>query len=178
MDFLSFLCRHYRDQEKYPYPKNNSLIPSLAKYLSTAGMGDPLKKVYTVTERDDYFGVWLALVVESVLPKLKWDEDYNTLVKIKSTSSMDGFPLAVGVQTILRQLSVNATRDFLRTLSHYTRTGILETFQAKKVNAQQMSKTVNAILFSRMFEEIADIPRPVMEEFFPSFIYDCLENAA
>ena len=139
-------------------------------------MSDPMKKVYTQSEHEEYFGVWLALVVESILPKLKWDGDFNTLVKIKSTSSMDGYPLVAGAQTILRQLGVNATRDFLRTLSHFTRTSILEAFHGKKPNSHFTSKAVNAILFTRMFEEVAEIPRPVMEEFFPSFIYDCLEN--
>ena len=73
---LTSVEAHYRDPDNTPYPggENESVFDELTPYLETAGINDPLTKIYATTRLVNGFGAVHFMFVISQLPKLMYNK--------------------------------------------------------------------------------------------------------
>lgn len=169
---LTDIRRHYHNSEKYPYPqKDNPLLPELGKYLTAAGIYDPMAQIYVTVDALPHMGLWLALFVLTEVPRLVYDRDFSSLVRRRAADQLDGAPLIAGLATVLRQLHPTVTREMLAFIGQYVRTHVQICFGASKPTPLP-AEVVNVLLLTRDLVAAANVPRRVLDGFIPNYIFD------
>jgi len=184
---------HYRSPAEKPYPaSDNPLLGSLSKLLEASGLSDPLNKIYVVTEPVESLPVLLMFFVITYMSKVQWDPEFATLVRRKATFALDGMPLVVGVWTLLKQFHPSYTRQLLAYLGQFVRStvhGVLHKADlsslahsgggGKKGSSEPMGslmplEVTNTLLFINMLAKVGKLPRSVVAEFIPSYLFDSI----
>ena len=125
---LNDIRAHYRDPEK-PYPGNgNPTLADLSKFLEATGMNEPLTKIYLTSEQLDNFPLFLLSFLLRYLPKMKYDQDFGSLMRKNRKDYLDGAPIVVGIVTVLKQLHPSYTSQLLAFLGQYVRYYYLSVF--------------------------------------------------
>ncbi|XP_071441255.1 WASH complex subunit 5 isoform X2 [Hetaerina americana] len=119
---------HYKDPTNKPYPKDdNPLLYELSLYLDWAGLGDPMAKIYVTTRNLQHISLLSFLFLAHCLPKLQYVKNAGGLMCRKSSDPLDGVPLVVGLQTLLRQFHPEVKQKFLAYIGQYIRSHLLAT---------------------------------------------------
>ncbi|CAB4023119.1 WASH complex subunit strumpellin, partial [Paramuricea clavata] len=140
---------HYQDPNK-PYPSEESpLMSEVSTYLESAGIHDPLKKIYITTQRTGYLPLLTALCVISQLPKLVYVKQLSGMVPRKPGDTVDFAPFVVGIITALKQYHVETTHQFLACLGQYVRSSVDSAASGKA--AEFPDEVVNALAFFEDF---------------------------
>ncbi|XP_068618614.1 WASH complex subunit 5 isoform X2 [Battus philenor] len=101
-----------------------SLMIDLDEYLVRCGISDPFEKIYMKNIQEFLnidMGRVLAIVLISQLIKLQISYTTGDLVTKKPGENIDGFPLLVGVYTLLRQSKTTSTEVFIESLCNYAK---------------------------------------------------------
>jgi WASH complex subunit strumpellin len=162
---------HYNDPT-LPYPgEDNPLLQDLTSYLETAGISDPLTKIYVTTARLEVFPLMHFFFVLSQLPKLNYVKSVGSLICKKQTDPLDGPPFVVGTLTLLRQYHTDCADRFLELMGQYVRT-VIRTVASKDKVTELPPDIVNTMVYVEDFITFAKIPRKIVESHIPSYIFD------
>jgi len=119
--------------------------------------------------------------------------NFGALIRKKSKFPLDGVPLAVGLACILRQFHPSYTRSVLSYLGQFVRNHLHHLFSIENTDNYQLSITTSTTLTSKsMISEVpkeilnilifieqlchySSIPRNIVHEFIPPYIFDALK---
>ncbi|XP_046858069.1 WASH complex subunit 5-like [Xenia sp. Carnegie-2017] len=161
---------HYQDPNK-PYPsEENPLMSELSTYLESAGIHDPLKKIYITTQRIGYLPLLTMLCVVSQLPKVVYVKHLAGMVARKPGDAVDCAPFVVGIITALKQYHVETTHQFLACLGQYVRSLVDSNANGKVPELQD--EVINTLAFFEDFLHYSKLSRKVAEEHVPMYLLD------
>ena len=164
---------HYRDPSKPQPQESNPLLTNLSSLLVTCGMDDPFAKVYITTDPLEGLPVLLLLFLCSYAGKFRYDSDFGTLVRSKSTYPLDGWPVSAGMSTLLRQFHPSYTSSVLAYIGQFVRTtvqGVLSEVGGKLSSLPK--EVVNAVVFASMLAEATRVGREELFEHVPQFLVE------
>lgn len=169
---LTAVEAHYKDPSN-PYPgEDNAIMYELTPYLETAGINDPLTKIYVTTTVVTNFGLTHFLFIISQLSKLMYNKSVGSMLSRKLSEPLDGPPFIAGCITLLRQFHSDNTDQCLAYMGQYVRS-LLDTQTAGKEKTLELSQeVVNALSFLEEFTFYSRLPRRAVERFIPSYIFD------
>ncbi|KAK2181203.1 hypothetical protein NP493_407g06015 [Ridgeia piscesae] len=156
---LTDIQRHYQDPS-LPYPKEeNPLMFELTSYLESAGVSNPLTKIYITTKRLSYLPIFNFLFVVSQLPKLVYLKSIGELICKKTSDPIDGVPFIHGIITLLKQFHSDDTDQFLALIGQYVRS-MVEASQSSKV-PELPPEVINMLVFIEDFIYYSGFSRKV-----------------
>jgi WASH complex subunit strumpellin len=117
---------HYRSRGNTNYPDKDGglLLEELTKYLERAGVSDPMSKVYVTSEPLEYLPAALLLFLVTYMSKFQYNCHFGSLVREKDKYPIDGFPMAAGICTIMKQMHPDYLQQFLAMVGQYVRSMI------------------------------------------------------
>ncbi|XP_026762706.2 WASH complex subunit 5 [Galleria mellonella] len=107
---------------EYKSKVSSTLMHNLEDYLVRCGIYDPFDKIYLKFSQEfmNYnISQILAIVLISQLPKLQICYTTGDLVSKKPGENVDGYPLLVGIYTLLRQTRIDNIDTFVDFLCNY-----------------------------------------------------------
>jgi len=161
---------HYNTPDSKPYP-GSSILPDISKYLETAGINNPITKIYITTEPLEGLPCLMFLFVLSQVMKLEWSSTANTLVAVQKGAQLDGAPFVVGVITIMKQFHSSHTHTFLGYLGQYVRSSISST-EAVGREVKITPIVSKVLLFLEEFCKFGAVSRKAIDSIVPSYIFD------
>uniref|UniRef100_A0A8C4QPA4 WASH complex subunit 5 n=1 Tax=Eptatretus burgeri TaxID=7764 RepID=A0A8C4QPA4_EPTBU len=172
---LAEVQAHYKDPS-LPYPKeDNLLLSELVAYLDTAGINNPLNKIYITTKRLPFFPLINFAFVLAQLPRVQFNK--AQLMCRRGTEALDWPPLVVGLLTLLKQFHPRNTEQFLGLLGQFARS-ILEQASASQKVLEMPTDVTGALVFLEDFVQYAQLPRKVSEAHVPSYVLDGFRTIA
>uniref|UniRef100_UPI00359007A0 WASH complex subunit 5 n=1 Tax=Myxine glutinosa TaxID=7769 RepID=UPI00359007A0 len=173
---LAEVQAHYKDPS-LPYPKeDNLLLSELAAYLDTAGINNPLNKIYITTKRLPFFPLINFVFVLAQLPRVQLNKAQRVMCR-RGTEALDWPPLVVGILTLLKQFHGRNTEQFLGLLGQFARS-ILEQASASQKVLEMPTDVTGALVFLEDFVQYAQLPRKVSEAHVPSYVLDGFRTIA
>jgi WASH complex subunit strumpellin len=166
---------HYHKAETHPFPKaSNPLLPLMSDMLEHMGLTNPMLKIYVTRDSMPLLDLWLALVVLNVAPRMTYDSDFQTLVKVpgnkRDTLGLDGTPFCAGLATVLKQLHPRVFRSVMAFLGQYVRTSI-HTVLASKTPGVKPPGVVNTVIVMETVCDMLGIDQSVLHTFIPEFVH-------
>ncbi|XP_013172384.1 PREDICTED: WASH complex subunit strumpellin isoform X1 [Papilio xuthus] len=132
---LSELKSRKSDPQNIPL----SLIHDLDEYLVRCGINSPSEKVY-IKHAQEFsntdMGRIMAIVLISQLSKLQICYCTGDLITRKPGENIDGFPLLVGIYTLLRQSKMDSIDVFIDTLCSYAKVSSLAKLKTTEVSVE------------------------------------------
>jgi WASH complex subunit strumpellin len=172
---------HYRDPEKFNYPgkDDNSLLFETTSLLEACGMDDPLQKIYVTSDPLEGLPQLLFLFLISYLPKLEYDANFGTLMRLKGSYPLDGLPLAIGTASLLKQFHPSTTKLLISYLGQFVKCTVQTALQECDASSSKAvdipSEVVNTLIFIDMLCQYCGLPRSVVYAFVPPYIFDCIK---
>lgn len=168
---------HAKDPERFSCPDTETtpLFSELSKYLESAGLSNPMEKIYFTTDPLPEISTFLCLLCISQLPNLYWVKRVGVTHKSRKELKKDGYVFVVGLITFLKQLHPLHTQEFVAFVAQYIKSLVL--FHSKKpVPATEFPRELkDAILFMKEFYIVSQIPRQVMQQYLPVYILESME---
>jgi hypothetical protein len=112
---------------------------------------------------------------------LEYDVNFGALVRKKAIYPLDGIPLAVGLACLLQQLHPATTRKLMAYLGQFVRTSIQTVFGANEVDVKAVEvpkEVLNTLIFMNQLCYYASVPRSMVYEFVPPYIFDAIRFGA
>jgi WASH complex subunit strumpellin len=159
---------HYADPSK-PYPGDH-IMAELGEYVDSAGISNPLAKIYVTTKKLRYFPVTVFFYVVSQLQRLVYLKSVGSLVARKPGDDVDGPPFVTGVITLLKQFHSTHTHRFLAYMGQYVRTHIELQNEAKQ--ADLSAEVLTALVFLDEFCLYGGSTRKAVTVFVPEYLFD------
>ncbi|KAI0224187.1 hypothetical protein LSAT2_024791 [Lamellibrachia satsuma] len=173
---LTDIQRHYQDPS-LPYPKEeNPLMFELTSYLESAGISNPLTKIYITTKRLSCLPLFNFLFIVSQLPKLVYLKSIGELICKKPSDPIDGVPFIHGIITLLKQFHSDDTDQFLALVGQYVRS-MVAAAQSSKV-PELPPEVINMLVFIEDFIYYSGLSRKVAEAYIPTYIFDQFRGQA
>lgn len=166
---INDVSAHYSRPDSKPYP-GNPVLPDISQYLETAGINDPLTKIYITSEPLEGIAVLMFLFVLAQTEKLTWSSQMSTLTSSDKKAPLDGAPLVMGVITILRQFHSSHTHTFLAYLGQYVRANIKSSSSSK--GSAIPANVTKVLLFLEEFCRFSYTSRKAVDAIVPSYIFD------
>ncbi|KAK3253255.1 hypothetical protein CYMTET_37489 [Cymbomonas tetramitiformis] len=178
---LTDIQAHYKNPESKPYPEASPILPEVAKYLTTAGIHNPISQIYITTDPLDDLPVLAFLFTLTQLPKYYVDSHLSVLApkgrKSGPSGTLDCCPLVIGVLTLLRQFHSSHTQTFIQYMAQYIRV-LLQPAKGGGSNDQRSPnsafsvETACAIQFLEDLTRYGQIAREVVQMYVPPFVID------
>jgi WASH complex subunit strumpellin len=173
---LTDIREHFRKPNERPYPsKNNPLLAELAEYLETAGIVNPIDKVYVTSEPIEDIGLLMCLFVIAHIQKFTYDPSIDCLVSKKKDDNLDGTPFVVGIITVLRQFHPSERELFLAYLGQYVRSNI-DTLNLDKKGTEIPIDVKFVLRFLQSFCRFSGLSSKVVEVHIPSYLFAKLDS--
>ncbi|XP_037973203.2 WASH complex subunit 5 [Plutella xylostella] len=107
-----------------PPKVSTELMHNLDNYLTRCGLYDPFSKIYVKSAPEftnSDISSLLAILIISQYPRLQLCHTTGDLVTKKPGDNIDGYPLLVGVNTLLHQAATNNVDHFINFLCNYAK---------------------------------------------------------
>jgi len=184
---------YYRDPINNPYPNkkkndgnssssvnneeedDNPLLFEVAKYLEHVGLNDPFVKIYVAGETvEDFSAVMFFFVLRQVF-KFSFDGHLGNKPK-SDKKQIDDTPFVVGIITLLHQFQVQHRRsivhEFIGYLGQFIRSYLDDFMNSNDSKGTGFpEEVVKVILFLEIFSYMGNIPRTLIEEYVPAYIF-------
>lgn len=127
---LSDVRKYLRDptNQPAPMPKGSDLIPNFAELMSNIGRVDPLSTIYVTSRTLEHLPLMLALFTIAISSKLKYSPKFASSIRANESVEADGYVLAVGLVTVLKQFHPSYLRIYLDALSQFIRSNVHYSF--------------------------------------------------
>lgn len=98
----------------------------------------------------------------------------------KGVIPLDGVPLAVGLACLLKQFHPSYTQKLMSYLGQFVRSNLQQVFSDTdgKVVQEVPREILNMLVFMDQLCHYSSVPRSVVHEFVPPYIFDALRFAA
>ncbi|CAK1586117.1 unnamed protein product [Parnassius mnemosyne] len=152
-----------------------TLIHDLDEYLVRCGINEPFEKVYVKHAqefRNADLGRILAIVLISQLSKLHLCYSTGDLISKKAGDNIDGFPLLVGIYTLLRQGKIESIEEFVDTLCKYAKVTTL----IKLKSSESSNESVFTLRILQMFYETFNYKFQKIEDKLPLSLLTSVPN--
>jgi WASH complex subunit strumpellin len=71
MSLINEVNNHFEEPVNNPYPdEENPLLYELNPYLECVGLTEPLKKIYVMTNKSEYIGFFVAMLIIAQISKI------------------------------------------------------------------------------------------------------------
>jgi WASH complex subunit strumpellin len=172
---------HYQQPGEVPYPAN-PIIPSIAEYLESTGINNPLSKIYITTEPLEYLALLLFLFTLQHVRLLSWHEKFSTLTCTNKNIGLDGASFCTGIITLLKQFHSVHTHNYISYLGQFVRSLISanETVStsSNKLSSNLPAEVISVLLFLEELCKFSHIPRSAIESVLPSYIFHRFPHTA
>ncbi|XP_065890140.1 WASH complex subunit 5-like [Dysidea avara] len=169
---LSAVEAHYKDPS-HPYPgEDNTVIYELTPYVESAGIHDPLTKIYATLKPVQWLTNVMFVFILTQLTKLAYHKSVGGMFCKNPKEPLDGAPFVTGCLTFLRQFHSNHTEECLTLLGQYIRSMVDAQHTGKEKSADLSSDVVNVLFFLEEFIHYSHMPRKVVEQHIPTYIFD------
>jgi len=152
------------------------MVEELSTIMTCLGEYDLKTSLLKSSQTLEGLPVLLLLFVISCMSKLEFDKDFSTLIRCKAEYPIDGWPLVVGVGTLLKQFHYSYTKSFLALISQYIKSLIknkTETKQLKTDDKNQLSiELKNTIIFVSQMGTIGCWSRSMLFEYIPQHLLE------
>ena len=178
----SLVCdirEHYRDAEKPIPSESNGVMEQAATLLDSNGCSDPLQKIYVTTDALEGLPVLLLLFSCSYMNKFTYSTDFGTLIRSKASYPLDGWPLSVGMSTLLKQFHPSYAQNVLAYLGQYVRSSVTAGAAAAAAasngaDAGVGKDVVNTLVFGRQLAETMKLSSEELHVHFPQYLMESL----
>ncbi|EDV23219.1 uncharacterized protein TRIADDRAFT_27621 [Trichoplax adhaerens] len=168
---LMDIQKHYSDPN-LPYPgEDNPLLFELTTYLETAGIANPLKKIYVTMNNIPHLSLFIFSFVLAQLPKLTFVKSAGGLFCKKVNDPCDGAPFVAGIVTLLQQFHTKNTDVFLQLIAQYLRS-VMDSSSSTTKSSDLSPDVTNCFVFLDNFIHYANIPRKNIEAIFPDYVFN------
>jgi WASH complex subunit strumpellin len=121
---------------------------------------------------------------------LEYDINFGALIRKKSKFPLDGVPLAVGLACILKQFHPSYTKSLLCYLGQFIRNHLHLLFSTENfdtitsssstttkggISSEVPKEILNILIFIEQLCHYSSIPRNIVHEFIPPYIFDALK---
>jgi len=97
-------------------------------------------------------------------------------VRKKSQYPLDGAPLAVGLACLLKQFHPSYTKKLLSYLGQFVRSNLQQVFSDVDTKTLEVPREIlNMLIFMQQLCHHTSVPRSVVHEFVPPYIFDALK---
>uniref|UniRef100_A0A6B2KWZ9 WASH complex subunit strumpellin n=1 Tax=Arcella intermedia TaxID=1963864 RepID=A0A6B2KWZ9_9EUKA len=160
---------HYRNPDKsYPGGEQSIVFEEIGEYLESAGLNDPMGKIYvTITADLDFAGILFILLLKQV-SKFTFDAQLGMKPK-KEKNLQDDAPFAVGLLTVMQQLHSSVLPSFIGLMGQYIRHNINEHVESNKATSYP-PEAKNMLLFLEILTKFGSIPNTIIEDAIPAYI--------
>jgi hypothetical protein len=111
-----------------------------------------------------------------VFTQVDYDPNFGTLTRKKTKFPLDGIPLVIGVSCLLKQFHPAYTEKLLSCLGQYVRSSLQDVFFEADTKAVEVPKEViNILVFMEQLCLYSSIPRSIVYNFVPPYIFDALK---
>ncbi len=174
---LADIREHFRKPTERPYPaKDNPLLAELSEYLETAGMANPLDKIYVTSEPLEDVGLLMCLFVVAHIQRFQYDGAIDCLVSKKKDDNLDGTPFVVGIITVLKQFHPSEKELFIAYLGQYVRSNI-DALNLDKKGTEIPADVKFLLRFLQSFCRFAGLSTKVVEVYIPSYLFAKIDSA-
>ncbi|XP_053606278.1 WASH complex subunit 5 isoform X2 [Plodia interpunctella] len=145
---------------------SNNMLRNLEKYLERCGIYQPFEKIYLKPTQEFLnmdIGRVLAILLISQLSKLQLCHTTGDLISKKTGDNIDGYPLLVGIYTILCQTKMENTNIFVDFLCHHVSYIVL----AKSRLSEASSEGILIVRILELFCETFNYPYENLENKLP-----------
>jgi WASH complex subunit strumpellin len=171
---LSDVHGHYRMPDKYPYPpEGNPILHDVAAMLDSAGIDDPMQKIYVTTQPIEGLPVVLFVFLLTYLRTLFVDKHFATLVRTKTKFQLDGVPLVVGCACLLKQFHPAAMEQLVAHLGQFVRESLQER-DAISAKTRMPAETINTLFFLDQLCQLGYVSRATVYRSVPAYIFDSI----
>ncbi|KAL0488232.1 WASH complex subunit strumpellin [Acrasis kona] len=168
---LADVREHFRSPSDRPYPnKENPLLAEVSEYLDTAGMTNPISKVYITCEPLEDIGLIMCLFVIAHMSRFTYDASIDCLVKRTKNDNIDGTPFVVGIITALKQFHPSERESFLAHLGQYVRSNI-DGLNLDKKGTEIPMEVKFVLRFLQNFCRFSGLSTRVVEVYIPSYLF-------
>ncbi|XP_037870039.1 WASH complex subunit 5 isoform X1 [Bombyx mori] len=144
---------------------STKLLQHLEEHLVRSGISEPFDKIYVRTGKEFLIpdlGKITALLLIANLPKLQLCQTTGDLIMRKSGENIDGYPLLVGIYTVLRQSKTSNLNLFIDFLCSYAR--------SKRTESSNEGQP-NVVRVLELFCETFNYPFEKMENKLPLMLF-------
>lgn len=175
---LTDIRAHYKSPDEVPYPdESNIIVPKLSAYLSASGMQNPARQIYCAVADAEDWGLLLFAFTAAQLELYSYEASTTSFAPVnRVTTKIDAHAVIIGTSAALRQLHADQTTSYLAHLGAYVRARVALAPPASSDAFAPVVRT--AIAWAKRFAIAHDIPRAVLNGFFPPFILDHASSAS
>eukprot|EP00051_Salpingoeca_urceolata_P033878 m.22586 g.22586 ORF g.22586 m.22586 type:complete len:1163 (-) comp6876_c0_seq1:95-3583(-) len=160
---------HYADPSQ-PYPGEDSpLLAEISNYLESAGVNNPLRKIYVTTKKLSHFPTAVFFFTIAQVARLTYSKTIGSLTVRKLGDTLDGPPFICGLITLLKQFHSTHTHSYFSLLGQYIRAQV-NLRDPKAADLPQELTT--ALAFLDQFCQYSDTARKVATVYIPPYLFD------
>mmetsp|Transcript_50084 Transcript_50084/g.150757 ORF Transcript_50084/g.150757 Transcript_50084/m.150757 type:complete len:345 (+) Transcript_50084:256-1290(+) len=182
-ELLRQMCRKSDTDCNGDSSESSGYFDQISDMFTAAGACDPLTTVFLNMEPMEGLPLVLTMFVISHMGNLTYDHDFGSLVRAKDECPYDGWPLAAGIATILKQFHPSFASSFFASLSQFVRAGIQASFAPKtrssrKEEIQDLPLYItNTLIFLCQLCSLTGIDRSSLHEHIPEYLVALVPNA-
>merc|ERR1719491_689669 len=156
--------------------ENCSVFDKISDIVICTGGGDPMNTIFMSADPLEGLPILITLfIISHVVAKSDYDAEMGSLIG-KEEEPFDGWPMAAGISTILRQFHPSYAKSVFALLSQYIRCSILLT-QAAEPNKEGLSLTLeqrHVMIFMAHLRLIGNFTIGTMYEHLPQHVINML----
>eukprot|EP00042_Codosiga_hollandica_P055847 m.790919 g.790919 ORF g.790919 m.790919 type:complete len:340 (-) comp59208_c1_seq1:436-1455(-) len=170
---ISDVEAHYADPTlPYPGGDEGKLFVSTTEFSETAGLHDPMGKIYVITQKSDKIALVMFLFTLTQLARLKYEKNVSSFITRKQDDGIDGVPVVNGLVTLMKQYHPTHMHQYLGFLSQYIRSSIGRPEDRPKVGLVLSAEAMQALAFLDELAAYSKIERTVIQSYIPSYVFD------
>jgi len=175
---LSDIISSYNDSEALDIPESLKQTSfDLAALLDSCGEGNPTQKIFVKADPLEGLPVFLLLFVISTISKFDYDTDFRALVRSSEEIILDGWPVIVGLSTLLKQFHQSYAKSLLGYIAQFVRTTIEQSSASRDSAGNEAvspfpSLVKNTLIFTTQLCSISKVPDSVLHSHIPQYLLE------
>jgi hypothetical protein len=157
-----------------------SIIKVASRLQEAVGGGNPMSTVFAKTDALEGLPSLLTLFIINYMPAVSFDATLQSL-KGKEDESFDGWVIASGMGTLLRQFNPAYTKAFFSLFGQYvmcTMKAYLKNIESGDLTSVSLlgKKASNSLIFMKHLRDICDLDHCVLTDNIPQHLMDMFEQ--
>ena len=175
---LSEMNSVYKDSQFQDIPEIYRQISiNTCNFLNCCGEGDPLQNIFVKADPLDGLPVVIFLFIISMIPKLEFDPDFSALVRTNEDITLDGWPVIVGIQTLMKQFHPSYAKSLLAYLAQFIRATIEHSSSSRDSIKNDTTTAIplvvkKTMIFTSQLCSIGNVPNSILHSYIPQYLME------
>jgi hypothetical protein len=156
-----------------------SILKTTSNLQRALGGGNPMSTLFSKSDALEGLPSLLTLFIVHYMPAVSWDKTFQTL-RGKEDESFDGWVVASGVGTLLRQFNPAYTKAFFSLFGQYGKCMVKEYMNdlesGDTLNKARFKKASNSLMFMTQLRRICELDYSVLGDSIPQNFIDMFDQ--